>query len=338
MNAISYGTYFLQEAISWSRTFIANLTYHASDFSRYFVDALCKRILWNIVCETVSWYEDESNAAQRDLLHASVKEKLVAFVKFLKQREQLLAQTESECYSHILRDLRLIYLSLENNYVDPTMPLHKDTAQQYILPAAFLYDITSSAPGEIPEDGVIKILFSQVLPQQPLNLLRQRSDAFLLLSLFMRLAARPIDGLAEFCRVVTMYTSSFAILSSFAAETYHDFMTSLLNSTPDRHAWSLDLANEKRDLSRYNCNCHPSILISSQSRMGVQRLYQKLLNYLPTLRNLDSFLFTRNSFYRLVLGLIVEFGHFPCEPDTVISITESFAVTYPSSPTRLWVG
>ncbi|ESU39111.1 Hypothetical protein DHA2_150505 [Giardia duodenalis] len=316
---LSPGGYFLE-----SNFFIANLTYHASDFSRYFVDALCKRILWNIVCETVSWYEDESNAAQRDLLHASIKEKLVAFVKFLKQREQLLAQTESECYSHILRDLRLIYLSLENNYVDPTMPLHKDTAQQYILPAAFLYDITSSAPGEIPEDGVIKILFSQVLPQQPLNLLRQRSDAFLLLSLFMRLAARPIDGLAEFCRVVTMYTSSFAILSSFAAETYHDFMTSLLNSTPGRHAWSLDLANEKRDLGRYNSNCHPSILISSQSRIGVQRLYQKLLNYLPTLRNLDSFLFTRNSFYRLVLGLIVEFGHFPCEPDTVISITESF--------------
>lgn len=308
---------------SESNFFIANLTYHASDLSRYFVDALCKRIIWNIMCETVSWYDDEANAAQRDPLHTP-RERLATLVKFLKQREQLLTQNESECYSYILRDLRSIYVSLDSGCTD-NIPSSKETTQKYILPAAFLYDITSPSPGEIPEDGVIKILFSQVLPQQPLNLLRQRSDAFLLLSLFMRLAARPAGDLVEFYRLVTMYTSSFAILSSFATETYHEFMTDILNNgSPERHTWSLNLSNEKRDLGKYNCNYHPSILTSSQSRIGVQRLHQKLLSYLPTLRNLDSFLFTRNSFYRLILGLIVEFGHLPCEPDTITSITESF--------------
>lgn len=311
---------------SESNFFVANLTYHASDFLKYFIDALCRRIIWNIMCETVSWYEDESNATQRALFPASVEKSITTLVKFLKQRENWLTQNESKCYAYIQEDLQLIYLSLDSNYNNLHAQSSNEPVQQYILPAAFLYDITSPVPGEIAEDGVMKILFSQVLPQQPLNLLRQRGDAFLLLSLFMRLAARPSRDMAEFSKVITMYTISFATLSSFAAETYHEFITSLLtNGYANRHAWSLNLNIEKRDLSRYTCNYHPSITANSQSKMiGIQRLQQKLLSYLPTLRNLDNFFFTRNSFYRLILGLIVEFGCLPCDSDTIMSITEGF--------------
>lgn len=153
----------------------------------------------------------------------------------------------------------------------------------------------------------------------------------------MRLAARPAGDLVEFYRLVTMYTSSFAILSSFATETYHEFMTDILNNgPPERHTWSLNLSNEKRDLGKYNCNYHPSILTSSQSRIGVQRLHQKLLSYLPTLRNLDSFLFTRNSFYRLILGLIVEFGHLPVSQILSHPLQRAFAAIYRSNLILPW--